>query len=347
MINRENNPLPGVPWVESPFFEELMAGEDPRVLAVARSMREHGFAVIEFPDEEFTAVAERMKRNLSARFAEEEWARFSRSGGGMRLWDAWKYDEDVLRLARNRTILALLSRIYGRQARPFQTLNFPVGTEQHVHSDAVHFHSMPERFMCGVWVALEDITPENGPLLYYPGSHRWSAYANEHAGHYVSDLPVRPSQDIYHRMWNELIRINKARSQTFLAKRGQALIWCANLLHGGSPHLDRQKTRWSQVTHYYFDDCTYYTPMWSDVPAGRIYYRQLNEVGGDKLVNQCIGREVDPRYLAAARSGRYGGEFSDFDGAAYLAANPDVAAAGRNPYEHYMLSGWQEGRPLR
>jgi ectoine hydroxylase-related dioxygenase (phytanoyl-CoA dioxygenase family) len=26
--------------------------------------------------------------------------------------------------------------------------------------------------MCGVWVALEDIDMGNGPLIYYPGSHR-------------------------------------------------------------------------------------------------------------------------------------------------------------------------------
>ena len=31
---------------------------------------------------------------------------------------------------------------------------------------------MPEGFMCGVWVALEDMDMENGPLVYYPGSHK-------------------------------------------------------------------------------------------------------------------------------------------------------------------------------
>ena len=31
---------------------------------------------------------------------------------------------------------------------------------------------MPEGFMCGVWVALEDMDMDNGPLVYYPGSHQ-------------------------------------------------------------------------------------------------------------------------------------------------------------------------------
>jgi len=33
-----------------------------------------------------------------------------------------------------------------------------------------------------------------------------------------------------------------------------------------------------------------------------------------------------------------------FDTAYYLAQNPDVAAAGVDPYQHYMVSGWKEGR---
>ena len=33
-----------------------------------------------------------------------------------------------------------------------------------------------------------------------------------------------------------------------------------------------------------------------------------------------------------------------FDTDAYLAANPDVAASGMNPLEHYDMYGWKEGR---
>ena len=31
--------------------------------------------------------------------------------------------------------------------------------------------------MCGVWIALEDIHEDSGPLIYYPKSHR-SPYIN-------------------------------------------------------------------------------------------------------------------------------------------------------------------------
>jgi len=89
----------------------------------------------------------------------------------LRVQDAWKTVPEVHRLAVNRHILRLLADLYGRRAFPFQTLNFPVGTQQHFHTDSVHFSSCPERFMAGVWVAFEDIDADNGPLVYYPGSH--------------------------------------------------------------------------------------------------------------------------------------------------------------------------------
>jgi hypothetical protein len=35
------------------------------------------------------------------------------------------------------------------------------------------------------------------------------------------------------------------------------------------PVADPHRTRWSQVTHYYFENSTYITPMLSDVLIGR------------------------------------------------------------------------------
>ncbi|TGD94626.1 glycosyltransferase [Methylobacterium nonmethylotrophicum] len=39
-----------------------------------------------------------------------------------------------------------------------------------------------------------------------------------------------------------------------------------------------------------------------------------------------------------------GGAASLFDDQFYLRMNPDVAASGQNPFDHYMASGWREGR---
>ena len=156
------NPLPGVPLCESPLFGHVVAAMQPapEVARVAEDLNRDGFAVIDFPDEAVAARAERIKRSLSPRF--DLGARRRSATGGLRLQDAWQFDADVRAIACNHYVINLRSQTYGRQAWPFQTLTFPVGTQQHFHSDAVHFSSIPERFMCGVWVALEDIDLEAG-----------------------------------------------------------------------------------------------------------------------------------------------------------------------------------------
>ena len=92
-----------------------------------------------------------------------------------RVQDGWKISDNVKKVATAPKVLSLLADFYGRKPLPFQTLNFPVGTQQRVHSDTVHFHSDPAGYMCGVWVALEDMDMDNGPLVYYPGSQKLPA----------------------------------------------------------------------------------------------------------------------------------------------------------------------------
>ena len=59
----------------------------------------------------------------------------------------------------------------------------------------------------------------------------------------------------------QLIKQKKLVSELGLVTRGQAIIWHPNLLHGGAEQLDSKRTRHSQVTHYFFSDCQYITPM--------------------------------------------------------------------------------------
>ena len=90
--------------------------------------------------------------------------------------------------------------------------------------------------MCGVWVALEDVTLQNGPLCYYPGSHKWAVYSNEHITALGSDLRKPAAQWIYEKLWQQLVATHNCEKEVFLAKQGQALIWSAYLLHGGEPN---------------------------------------------------------------------------------------------------------------
>jgi len=194
-----------------------------------------------------------------------------------RVQDAWKTVPAVKAIARAPRVMQLLEHLYRRKPLPFQTLNFRMGSEQKTHSDTVHFNSRPAGYMCGVWVALEDVDRENGPVMYFPGSHKWSEVALPDVDAFGEQGWMRQfaarirgrmrdrNTDADYAKYERLIqhRTDAAGLAPTYAtiKKGQAFIWAANLLHGGSPQLDRSRTRASQVTHFFFEGCRYYTPL--------------------------------------------------------------------------------------
>ena len=346
------NSLPGVPHIESPFFSRIFNAPDvdDETRRVAFELAVKGYAVIDFPDSGFEQMAESIKANLHSHYDFDGWREHGHEAGvSLRVQDAWQFDDNVRSIACNEHITGLLSRLYGRQAWPFQTLNFPVGTQQHFHTDSIHFSSSPERFMCGVWVAMEDIDETNGPLMYFPGSHRWPIYTNEHIATCIAEMKGTPTQAIYEAMWRDLVEAHGAQPDYFLPKKGQALIWAANLMHGGTTQTDPARTRWSQVTHYFFEDCAYYTPMMSDPFYGSIAFRSLtNIVTGETIPNRVAGHEIPQRFIEATNPRQLSWKDEDaFDPAFYLLANPDVAAAGIDATTHYLVHGRKEKRRLR
>jgi hypothetical protein len=360
--------LPGVPPTESLLFPMIV--DEMALTATERDVAEHlhekGFAVFDFPDDDLDARIERLIPDLTPRYNFDAWraSGWSRNES-LRLQDAWRVNEDVRAIAANQAVLDLLSKVYGRRAFPFQTLNFPVGTQQHYHSDSIHFSSAPERFMCGVWLALEDIHPDAGPLTYYPGSHRWPILYNDLIGRVNGTGNDFLAQAPYENAWRALVEATGAQAEVFCPRKGQALIWAANLLHGGSRQNDPNRTRWSQVTHYYFEDCVYYTPAFSDPLAGNLDLRTITDVSTGKVApNIYIDRPIAevPRRdgLAAVAQKAKKASFSlaqwlggsnrppkGFDPALYLELNPDVAMARLDPKQHYLKFGINEGRRYR
>jgi hypothetical protein len=268
-VVRNNAQIPdfGGPWFMSPWFEDELSERrlDPDTEALVRSFAERGYVVLDdLGFDDFDAVAERLTADV---------APLHDGGAYNRIMDAWTVSDAVRTLATSPRITDLLEAIYGRRPIPFQTLNFLRGSEQATHSDAYHFHSYPKHFMCGVWVAFEDIDDRNGPLHYYPGSHRLPDY----------DFLCPHQEDELKAFVQEVIAAYQLEEQRAYLKRGQGLIWAANLLHGGDPVADPKRTRSSQVTHYYFEDCTYYTPFRSDFARGRVFFRQITDVSTGKV----------------------------------------------------------------
>jgi ectoine hydroxylase-related dioxygenase (phytanoyl-CoA dioxygenase family) len=266
------------PWFESPGWEAeaVRRGLSARERTFVERFRRDGFIVVEDT------------RTLDELDVDGIWARnaaaFAADGAG-RVQDAWTHDPAVRAVATHPAVIDVLRLLYGREPLPFQTLNFLAGTEQPTHSDIIHFSSLPSGFMCGVWMALEDVSLRQGPLHYVPGSQLLPELDYEdlgvravEGGHTWANPNTRASYAEYERRIDALTAENGVRREALAIRRGSFLVWSANLLHGGSPRDDRGFTRKSQVTHYYFDDVVSITPMFSRRSEGRYSVRRLRDI---------------------------------------------------------------------
>ena len=269
-----------MPWFQTPFFKTLLeeadlAEDDKKLVA---TYAQDGYLIIDAKIPELDSFCERLIAALAPLYR-----------GHGRIQDAWKENTDAKALALLPEIDRVLRLLYQRDPIPFQTLNFAEGTEQHTHSDTVHFHSVPHGFMCGVWIALQDIDTTCGPLHVYPGSHRMPAWDFHDLG-----LPSgRESYQHYEDCMQAYVEAAGLKKHIVTMKKGQAVIWSATLLHGGEHIEERSKSRHSQVTHYYFSDCLYYTPMFSDPYIGKMQMRTITDIRSGKIVpNMYAGKPI-------------------------------------------------------
>ncbi|MDX2129835.1 MAG: phytanoyl-CoA dioxygenase family protein [Chloroherpetonaceae bacterium] len=213
-----------------------------------------------------------------------------------RVMDAWRKNASIKAIAAAPKIMEVLRLLYQRRPIPFQTLNFPIGTEQKTHSDTIHFNCYPRGFMCGVWVAFEDTDSENGALHYYEGSHRLPVYEMFDIGREGRAIQhsSQPEHYGYYESFIESFIDHQGFAKKELhLKKGEALIWASNLFHGGNPIKNPSRTRFSQVTHYYFENCMYYTPLTCDPYPGKIQLKPLIDIAtGESISNQFNGKPV-------------------------------------------------------
>lgn len=298
MVDRETTtrPLPPIarPWIDSPFFveelESLAPSEEQRRLAM--QMHEQGFAVIR--DLVSSDVVEQITSEVSPLYDDEQ------AVAQRRVQDAWaKGCSSVLALATHPRVLETLQFLYDRRPIPFQTLNFKWGTQQRGHADSIHFSCLPSGYMCGVWVALEDTDAGNGPLFYYPGSHSLPELNLYDLNQSVEAVDYKSYEDFQ----EELMAAVGLEPVEFHAKQGDALLWSSNIVHGGRPVIEPGRTRWSQVTHYYFEGGIYITPVFSDFVSGELLLKDIVDLTTMTPVQHSYnGQPIRATRLANGRS---------------------------------------------
>lgn len=127
-------------------------------------------------------------------------------------------------------IVAVLKELLGKNAVLFHSLNFERGSGQPVHVDSWFMPPPPNGELIAVWICLEDVEKDAGPLVYIPGSHKLEKYifSNGSEFHIPEEVP-KAVEDLG-------VRANKngMNLKQFLAKKGDVFVWHQQLAHGGA-----------------------------------------------------------------------------------------------------------------
>lgn len=157
----------------------------------------------------------------------------------------------ALRLVLDPLLHRYASLILGDTAIATQSLYFEFGSQQPLHRDSTVVPTPEFGRLVAAWIALEDITPESGPLAYVPGSQKFAFYELS-PGQYVYDPARHTARDVEAAVnfYDEQLRQSGLPEHRFLAKRGEVFVWHSALMHGGAPPLTPERTRKSLAIHY-------------------------------------------------------------------------------------------------
>jgi phytanoyl-CoA hydroxylase len=164
-----------------------------------------------------------------------------------KLVDGYAHSADIRSMIVSDKIVRFLNIIFNEPALAYQGLYFETGSQQDIHQDTAYVRVNRPMEIAGAWIAMEDIQEGSGELEYFVGSHRvpeflwngeskWMPYGSSEHPEFLAHL-TREAQ-----------RMGLKREK-FRPKKGDALIWSADLCHGGSP-VTRNATRRSFVTHW-------------------------------------------------------------------------------------------------
>ena len=145
-------------------------------------------------------------------------------------------------------VLRFLTQIYERPPVVFQTMTMRKGSQENLHIDTGPLTLTEPMSIAASWVALEDVQPLSGEFQFVPGSHRLPELL-----HYGTDKGHHGDYREYGTILETTLRMCEERglkTAKFMAKKGDVLIWHADLMHGGAPIQDHTRTRKSLVAHF-------------------------------------------------------------------------------------------------
>ena len=109
-----------------------------------------------------------------------------------------------------------------------------------------------------IWMAMGDIDPDSGPFEFVPGSHKWPCMRRDK----VKSLVIPEARSTGGHEWaivaeyavnrsvEQHIKETDSKTEQFMAKKGDILIWHGKLMHRGSTPKNPDLLRPAMIPHY-------------------------------------------------------------------------------------------------
>ena len=245
------------PWFDRPNAKGLIPGLASQENLTAREVS----WLEDFVEKGFIVMDDLVDRNLLEQVRGELDDAMTRGvhgaewGSSRRIEHLHGVYAGIRRLWKHDPIQRMLGIIFQSTPRPCQTLTYFFGSEQDAHQDTVHLTPFPAGYMCGVWIAIDDVQPNSGELEVFPGSHRLPRV-------YMKDVNCPKVESDWARfgalippLWQKMLKERGFEPMVYRPKAGTVLIWHENLMHRGSKRQDQSLSRRSIVSHVFADGC--------------------------------------------------------------------------------------------
>jgi hypothetical protein len=168
--------------------------------------------------------------------------------GATKLLDLHAVSKAAQQAVLSKPIFEFLNAVFEAAPWGFQSLTFWHGSEQSIHKDTAYVRIHPPMNLAASWIALEDIEEGTGELQYYEGSHKSPDYLFGGINKWI-DSNEHQHEDFLASLHRDAQKY-KQKLIKFFPKKGDVLIWHADLAHGGAKITKPGATRKSLVTHY-------------------------------------------------------------------------------------------------
>lgn len=218
--------------------------------------------------------------------------------------DTYMVSRRALQMAFAPALERMLRIIFGEPAAVHQGLHFQIGSTQAIHQDTAYVVIKPALALAAAWIALEDVKPGGGELIYYRGSHRFGdfLYPGDQR-HWHTDTHGHEIHN-HHLAWLHTEAVERGTPlEYFWPKKGSVLIWHADLAHGGAPIVNSHYTRKSIVFHYcplsarpaYFDNPGAAMTEFRTAPEGAYCSAYYPEFSGRAAPPPAEAEDGDPQ----------------------------------------------------